>query len=290
MTIAVDRSVLRKEYREAELEQQLINFADLVSFAKPCCNFVIDDTCVDREWTVDEENKSIAKHLIRKLRVFENGEELGDICVARRYTRGSSEMVYKVRSFRISKERGDRNGVMAKDIKVALRHAKKVLVSRESSELIKQVKDRVQDNVNYLESRLQHQLSWTMDCQNIGIKFALLAHEARQKGEQTINVPVSVVTLAHKQKDHEEACEEYKEVKSLKEAVANSKGYGVFRRIDDSLVVYSFATDTVKRYSSFDELPEHIQSKYAMFKVIEQDDPHATLGCKFNEGYTYVVE
>jgi hypothetical protein len=289
MTIAVDRSVLRKEYREAELEQQLIDFADLVGFAKPCCNYAVDDSCVDREWTVDAENKSIAKHFIRRLKVFENGEELGEVGIARRYTNGSSDMVYKVRSFRINKERGDRNGVTAKDIKVALRHAKKVFVSRESAELIKQIKDYVTNQLHYLESRVNHQLQWTIDCSNIGVNLALLAQEAKQKGEETITVPLSFVII-NSPKTHDESCDKYRDVKALYDGIINSKGYGVFRRIDDSLVVYSYATDTVKRYANFDELPEHIQSKYAMFKVLEKDEPHATLGCKFDEGYTYVVE
>jgi hypothetical protein len=286
--VVIDKSVLKKEYREAEVEQMLVDFADLVSFAKPCCNFVVDDACVDREWTVDEDNNSIAKHFIRTLKVFENGEELGDICIARRYTCGSSEMVYKVRSFRINKERGDRNGIMAKDIKVALRHAKKVLISRESSELVKQVKERVTNLLDYHTSNLAHRLSWSMDAADTATNVAILAYEARQRGETEVTLPAVIVT--HSAKAHDEACEKYINAKALFDAMAAAKGYGVFCRVDNSLIVYSYATNTVKRYASFDDLPEHIQSKYAMFKVLEKDESVATLGCKFDEGYTYVVE
>lgn len=268
----------------------LVNFADLVGFAKPCCNFVLDDNCVDREWVVDEQNKSLSKHYIRRLRVFENGEELGDIGVSRRYTGGSSDMVYKVRSFRIVKERGDRNGVTAKDIKVALRHAKKVFVSRESAELIAQVKNAVDSHVNYLESRTCHQLQWTMDSMATSVDLALHAQEARRKGEQVVSVPLSMVRVNNKIEDHDAACDRYREAKSLLDGIQNGKGYGVFCRIDNSLVVYSYSTNTVKRYASFEELPEPIQSKYAMFKVLDKEEPHETIGCKFDEGYFYVVE
>jgi hypothetical protein len=282
--VVVDKSALKKEYREAVVDPMLLGFADLVSFAKPCCNYVVDDSCVDREYT----NEGESQHHLRRFKVFENGEELGDICVGRRYSRGSSEMVYKVRSFRINKERGDRNGVMAKDLKVALRHAKKVLISRESSELIKQVKTQISNFVDYHHQNSHHRLQWTMNSSELAVANAMLAYEARLKGEETVVISSKVVT--QNAKDHDEHCELYKESKALYDAMKANRGYGVFRRIDDSLIVYSFATDTVKRYAGFDELPLNIQSKYAMFKVLAQDEAHATLGCKFGDDYTYVVE
>ena len=70
--VVVDKSALKKEYREAVVDPMLLGFADLVSFAKPCCNYVVDDSCVDREYT----NEGESQHHLRRFKVFENGEEL----------------------------------------------------------------------------------------------------------------------------------------------------------------------------------------------------------------------
>ena len=58
--ITFDRSVLKSDYREAEVEQKLLDFADLLSLAKPRINFVIDDQCIARIYTADTH-----KHYLR---------------------------------------------------------------------------------------------------------------------------------------------------------------------------------------------------------------------------------
>jgi hypothetical protein len=67
------------------------------------------------------------------------------------------------------------------------------------------------------------------------------------------------------------------------------KGYGVKTHLDKSLAVYDFATESVARYGSFDDLPEHIASKYAVFHVLEDNEPQPSVGVKFPENYCYIV-
>ena len=283
--ITFDRSVLKSDYRDAEVEPKLMEFANAVSLAKPRINFVVDDQCIHKEYTANDK-----KHFLRTLRVFEDGEQLGEIGITRRYSSGAYDLVYKIRSFRIKKERGDANGTMAKDLKVAVRHAKKAFVSREAKELIEQVKNHVDNALAYLESRAQHELTWTLDTYAIATKIALASYDARQKGEESISIDSKVMIDASRLSMHDEKCATYKTVKYLDDLRKSSKGYAVFTRIDNSLIVYSYATNTVKRYDSFEHLPKEIQDKYAMFKVLNKDEAHDNIGCKFEEGYAYVVE
>lgn len=286
--IAVDKSVLRKDYRDAEVDPMLVNFADLVGFAKPCCNFVVDDQCVKRLWKTNEDNSHTEHLVITKFRVFENGEELGDICVDTRYSNQGGESVYKVRSFRIQKERGDRNGTTAKDIKVALRHAKKALISREASELVEQVRNQVSNKLEYLHQSGKHHLQWSMDSGELVMQYALAAYEARNSGKPTVELGSNVAIPSLK--NHDDCCAKFVELNSVFRAMKDKKGYGIHERVDKSLIVYSFAADSVKRYDDFESLPIEIQNKYAMFKVLEKEEANANIGCKFDEGYSYVVE
>jgi hypothetical protein len=53
--------------------------------------------------------------------------------------------------------------------------------------------------------------------------------------------------------------------------------------------LYDFATDSVRRFKSTDELPEAVQSRLGMFKVLEVDDPYAQFGCKFHQDMYFIV-
>lgn len=45
----------------------------------------------------------------------------------------------------------------------------------------------------------------------------------------------------------------------------------------------------MKKYKSFDALPDDIQSKVGMFKVIQEGDAYSHLGCKFGNDMYYIV-
>ena len=72
--------------------------------------------------------------------------------------------------------------------------------------------------------------------------------------------------------------------------VKSKLGYGIKTNPMGGLVVYEFSTDNLTRYASFSELPDNIQNKYAMFKVLAHNEPITTIGCKFSDEYCYVVQ
>jgi len=67
-------------------------------------------------------------------------------------------------------------------------------------------------------------------------------------------------------------------------------GYGIKTNTMGGLVVYDFATESVRKYGSYSELPDNIQQKYAMFKILEAGESVQTIGCKFDAEYCYVVQ
>jgi hypothetical protein len=127
--ITLDKSAINAEKRESPLVEGLEDFAHEVSMLKPLCNFKADDDCLKTEYSykdeTDEQGNTRAKQTrttkMYKLKVFQEGEELGAFSMSERYMRGSKELVYGVHSFRINKERGDREATLSKNLKVALR-------------------------------------------------------------------------------------------------------------------------------------------------------------------------
>ena len=67
-------------------------------------------------------------------------------------------------------------------------------------------------------------------------------------------------------------------------------GYGVKANADNSLVVYSYATDSVQRYASYEDLPENIAEKYAVFKVLKEGEAISHIGCMFSEGFAFLAK
>ena len=76
--------------------------------------------------------------------------------------------------------------------------------------------------------------------------------------------------------------------KTLDDHYKGNNGYGVQARIDNSIVVYSYASDNITKYRSFDDVPTNIQEKLAMFKVLEKNEPYADFGVKFEDGFFYI--
>ena len=169
----------------------LEEFAMKVSLAKPMTNYVVDDRCIstifDRH---DDDTDRSNKDFIVRLNVYDNGERLGSIGVVKRYHRSDAEYVYEVESFRIEKSRGNCDAVTAKDIKVALRHAKKTLVPRANDEAKALIKNTVSNRMNSVASHNETEMRWSIDATSEGMHYAKEAYKARLNGDQTITLPV----------------------------------------------------------------------------------------------------
>jgi len=294
--ITIDRSTINIEQRESPLVGGLEEFALKVSMLKPLSNFKADDDCVKTEYSYKEETdeqgntkmKQTRITCIYKIKVFQDGEELGAISMSERYHQGNKELVYGVHSFRINKERGDRESTLTKNLKVALRTIKKVLVSRADNELQTLLWDKVEAQLHSLVNSSRGHVTYATDMSNEVFNLAMLAYQARLKGEATLTVPSTLKSIKNL-KDHDRNCECFTTASFLHEQAKSNAGYAVKSYPNGSFVVLMLTDRAVKKYASFDLLPDDIQNKLGMFKVIAINEPYAHLGCKFDEDIIYIV-
>lgn len=287
----IDRTKLKLEFKDAPYIDGLEGFMQALYKAKPLCDYVVDDNCIITTRMVDSLSGTVSqRYTIRRAKVIENGEEVGAIGVTTRYRGRSSEPVYEIQSFRIRKERGNREAVQAKDLKVALRVAKKTLVSRVDDELKELIGNSIGSSVSSLHASAKNQVRWDFSQEEEIVSMAMLGYMARLNNEKSISLPSTAVSLAGKDmKKHDDKCERFRHWADLKLALDTKQGYGIMVKADKSLVMYSLAQDTITHCKSFEDLTPSIQEKFAMFKVLDENEGYGHIGCKFKEGMFFIA-
>jgi len=288
--IAVDKTKLKAEWRNLDYAKNLEEFLEKVAMVKPLAKFSVSDKCVQGERYRDNTPNSEIKtrYLITSIRVYENGERLGSIGITSRWRNGQNEDAYGVESFRIHKSKGARNMITTSDMKKAISVVKKMFAPRQDTELVDLIRNKVTGFVKGASDTMTNQLRWDFNIEGELALYAMEAYKARRRGDSTCSMPAKPISISDISK-HDDKCERYEVAKHLKDLIIAKQGYGVKANADNSLVVYSYATDTVQRYESFNELPENIQQKYAMFKVLKEGEAITTIGCYYSEGFAFVV-
>lgn len=280
--VNIDKSQLNVKHRDTlPYGNNLLDFAYQVALAKPLCKLVVDETCLDNVW---KDGK--AESVIYRIKIYENGEELGFVSTGTRYLAGNKEEVYGVGSFRIRKERGG-SATMTKDIKVALRTVKRMLVSRVDNELVDLIKNKVESNIRQIMYHTRNNLRWDIDSEEEVIFYAMQAYHAKKRGEDRVSLPSKLVSVKD-EKIHQRKCEEFEASSSLELAHHAVTGYGVMLNADGGYVVYDYALGALEKYPSFYGLPIHLQEKLGIFKLLNVDEPVMKVGCKFDEGMFYI--
>jgi hypothetical protein len=223
---------------------------------------------------------------INCIKVFEDGEAIGSISTSTRYRGGSKEDVYGVESFRIFKERGDRNTTYVKDIKVAMRNVKKTFVARLDGELVELIKSKVSEYMRVLLNQTASAVTWSMDSRQVGYDLAIAMYEAHKRGESVASVPLKLASA--NMEDVFKKCAEVEQATKLHDHYRGNNGYGVMLKKDNSIVVYSLAADKLTKYPGFDELPINIQEKLGMFKVLERGEAYEIFGIQFDDELFFI--
>ena len=263
--IKIDRSNLSTKNKDLELSPRLENLLAQVQLVRPLFSFVACDN--DGHYTESvhtyKEDSYETKTILRGVKVFEDGEELGSLFGQRD--------TFEVKSFRINKMRGDENTTATTNIKVAIRKVKKLFVGRADEELIHDIINRVSTKITNLHGENHNEVRWSFDDSGEGLKYALLAHLARCKGENTITLP-SMPASIKDQKRHTGACSNYYESKELQDLLNNSKGYGATLRPDGAYVIYNYTAKTLARYRDFTDMPIDLQTKLGVFKLLQSGE------------------
>lgn len=286
--IKYDDSSLNVEQRgKLPFYEGLLDFAHQVSLAKPMINFVVDHKCVANRF-IKAANGRDTEHFICGFIIFENGEELGAIGTEHRYRGGDRDLVYEVESFRIDKSRGNQNAKQSKDIKVALRIAKKMLVARADDEAKELIRELVMNNISNYYGNANNAVRYSMSINEEAYLYAKMAYQARQRGETSVVMP-SKIASAQNITEHDKACANADDAYFIKNLVMSDQGYGVQVLANGNYYVYSFADKSITRYDDFYSLPDNIQGKYAVFKVLKNAEIVTTIGVKINDEFAYVV-
>ena len=286
--IQVDRSKIKAEWRNAEYKEGLEEFLMKVSMLKPLAKFEVSDRCVEtKRYTEDGETK--VKFQVFRIKVYEGGDRLGSISIQSRWRNRASEECYTVEGFRVSKSRGSRNVTTTSDLKKAISVVKKVFTPRVDDELTQLIKDYVTNGIRSLHNASTNHLRWDFNVEGEIAMYAMQAYYARKHGEDKCSMPSKPISIKDLEQ-HDKKCDEFEHVNELKNMVDAKLGYGVKANADNSLVVYSYATDSVQKYASYEDLPENIAEKYAVFKVLKVGEAISHIGCTFTEGFAFVAK
>lgn len=294
MITTVDNSELTAEQRTYEYREGLENLVDKVANALPLLDFKLDKDCIAKDWNRNKPDGSggtgAYDHHIYRVKVFQDGELLGALESSTRYNREvGRELVYGIESFRISKERGKANVTYTKDMKVALRTAKKALVARESTEL----KDFLFGNVGVKLRELTNSnlgvVRYGLETYSEAMNYVMKAYDAHLEGKTEVVMPVKLSTVSDIEA-HYTKMEKYTHTQKLLDAWCNNLGHAIKVQQDGTMVMFSLAKDQVRKFQAFDELPTDIASKLAMFKILGEGEAYSHLGAKFDNSFFYITE
>lgn len=287
--IVVNRDGLKAEYRNTiGYMEKLEDFLQDVALAKPLLSFSVDDHCVTNERKKDANGDIKNEKMLYRIKVYGAGEELGSIGIVDRWRGGITEKAYMVECFRINKHRGRGNTTTSIDVKLALREAKKAFNPREDSELKHLIRDHVTQQVSNAFNSHRNNLRWDLNQEDELCNYALAAYEARKSGEAYAELPSAIASVKDF-KAHNKKCEKFIHYRELFDALASKQGFGIRANLDNSIIVYSYMNDSITRFNSFTDLPDSIQSKYAIFKVLDEFDAVGGIGVKFSDGYAYIM-
>ena len=294
MLVTVDKSALNAEQRGYPYRPNLAELIEAVGSANPLLSFVCDEHCLTRDW---DREKKLADggtggydHFVYRVKVYQDGEELGAIRTDTRYRRSiGTELVYGVESFRIRKERGNMNLTQSKDLKVVLRTAKKAFVARANEELYTHIYNQVKHGLDSFTHSLRNAVRYSLDLSQEAMSYAEAAYKAHLEGKTTVEMPVKLSSVSNYE-DYLHRCGEYQCASYLMKSFVDKLGYAVKVLDDGQIVVINLESDAVVKHKAFDELPSEIANKFAMFKVLKEHEPYEHIGVYLGDKFYYVVK
>ena len=291
MITPIDTSKLDAKHKSLPFRLDLDQFVDDVALIKPRAKFAIDNDCVASDYVLNPTTQRYDNNaVIYQVKVYEGGEQIGALSTFEEYRQGKKVQTYGVESFRIQKSRGNYERTTSMHKKVAIRNAKKFLVARANDELASQISNMVRDRVNSIAGNYENQVAWSVSQANIATDYAVAAYHARKEGSGTITLQANNARHTNNIPHSDTCVANYLEAKTLHDELQNKRGFGVQAYTDGSYAVYNFHNGDVIKYQHFDDIPQDISEKLAMFKLIQQNEPYSHLGMKLLEHAFYIVD
>lgn len=294
MLVTVDKSALNAEQREYPWRDGLMEIVTEVATVRPLFDFMLDTECITRDWNRDKKlpNGGTGGYdeKIYRVKVLQDGEALGALHSTTRYNRAvGSELVYGIESFRINKERGNSNTTYTKDMKVALRAVKRCMVGRANEELITHIKHNVRTSMQEVHNNCSSSVRYTMNTHAEAMNYILKAYEAHTQGKTEVVMPIKPMSISDLD-EHHRRMEQLMHITKLNMMFEDKVGHCIHVQPDERIVCHSLAEGSVNKYASIDELPKGVADKFAMFKLIAENEPYSHLGVKLKDNFFYIAQ
>lgn len=294
MLVTIDKSALTALQREFPHRDSLDELVNAVGTANPLLSFKCDAQCITKDWNKDKPNGNggmgAYEEKIYRVKVYQDGEAIGSLKSDSRYRRSiGMENVYGIESFRIHKERGAQDTTYTKDLKVALRTAKKMLVGRADEELFTHLYGQVRSRLSSFSNDLRNSVRYSLDVSSECLAYAEAAYKAHLEGKTTVEMPVRPKSVSNYE-DYLERCGHYECVNNMERAFTNKEGYAVKVLDDGKVLAVDLSTHKLLKYADFSSLPTEFANKFAMFKVIKEREPYAHIGVNLADAFYYVVK
>jgi len=294
MHVTVDKSALNHEQRGYPYREKLEELLEAVANSNPLLSFVCDEKCLSKDWDREKKlpdgNTGGYVNYVYRIKVLQDGEELGSVRADTRYRRSIGvEIVYGIESFRIHKDRGSQNTTFTKDLKVALRTAKKAFVARANDELYNHVYNNVKQGLVNLFGNASNNVRWSLDTNAEAMAYAQAAYQAHKQGKTTVELPVKLKSVRDYE-DYVERCDKLEHANIVFNGFHAKQGYAIKIMEDGKLICLNLEAGTVNKYEDVQAMPTDIANKFVMFKVLEEQEAYSHLGVKLGDNFFYIVK
>jgi hypothetical protein len=229
------------------------------------------------------------KKFMRRLFVFCEDENMGELSVDTRYSRSSgTDLVWEIKSWRICNERGDRSTTKTTKVDVAKRAVKKYFLPKGLDEVLENSKD-VLYNCDRALVRLASDISRNALFKNHSDLQEYVYHQLMGQ-EIPIQLKQRVETKMTSDKYHK-AMSEFDlaasmDVRKDKLLVIRHKGGYLYK---EPVSHAEHLTEMVTRFQSFEELPSLWQDRMAVLQLMEDEEVVRDVGYRHNDTHFVIL-
>jgi hypothetical protein len=117
----------------------------------------------------------------------------------------------------------------------------------------------------------------------------LRAYEAHTQGKTEVVMPVKLMSVSDLD-EHHRRMEQLMNITKLNMMYEGKEGYCIHVQPDERIVCHSLADGSVHKHASIDELPKDVAEKFAMFKIIPENEPYSHLGVKLRDNFFFIAQ
>jgi len=219
---------------------------------------------------------------LRAVIVTEQGERLGRLFTNLRYSRSGSAPVYVVESWRIDRQRGDRNATYTEKFDIAVRKAKKNFVRMNHDEMMGKGETAIRDGLWTTLRELREPIYRTSLVKDIvGLQKYVFCVVRGLPVPDDIRHAIEDVFQSEKYKTHMSNYElaNEMELKTGTVYVVDEGGRYLCKRKDE---------DEIKAMA-FDDLPVPWQERIAVLQLMQDHEVVRDVGYRHNSTHFYII-